>query len=311
MTGKIIGTGSYIPNKILDNNELATMVETSDEWIRERTGIISRHIVDDETTSSMACKAAMKAVENAIAGGFIGNADEIDAILVSTMSPDIILPSIACEVQRYIGNTKAFCFDLNAACSGFVFAYNTALSYMNMGIAGNVLIVGSESLSKVVDWSDRGTCILFGDGAGAMLVTSTDENGKVVMHSDGTKADALLCRNGGTMTMDGQQVFRFAVKSVPSCIEELLENMGTDKENIDYFILHQANSRIVEAVAKRLKTDIDKFPMNLQKYGNTSSASIPILLDEMSRDGLLDGGKKIVMSGFGAGLSWGAAYITV
>lgn len=317
MTGVICGTGSYIPVHTMDNNDIAQLVETNDEWIRERTGVAKRHIIQEETTVSMAADAARKALEN-------GNvsAEEVDLILVSTISSNVILPCAACEVQKAIGAVNATCFDLSAACTGFVFAYNTAVAYLASGMYRTVLIIGSESLSNLTNWKDRGTCILFGDGAGAAVVKAAE--GKLyraVTHSDGFKGEALTCTSRHNrnweeipleetyMQMDGQAVFKFAVKRVPEAVKEVLEKNNMTAEEIDYFILHQANKRIVEAVAKRLDVSIDKFPMNLQEYGNTSSASIPILLDEMSRDGRLKKGQKIILAGFGAGLSWGATIL--
>lgn len=317
MTGVICGTGSYIPVHTMDNNDIAQLVETDDEWIRERTGVVKRHIIQEETTVSMAADAARKALEN-------GNvsAEEVDLILVSTISSNVILPCAACEVQKAIGAVNATCFDLSAACTGFVFAYNTAVAYLASGMYRTVLIIGSESLSNLTNWKDRGTCILFGDGAGAAVVKAAE--GKLyraVTHSDGFKGEALTCTSRHNrnweeipleetyMQMDGQAVFKFAVKRVPEAVKEVLEKNNMTAEEIDYFILHQANKRIVEAVAKRLDVSIDKFPMNLQEYGNTSSASIPILLDEMSRDGRLKKGQKIILAGFGAGLSWGATIL--
>lgn len=317
MTGVICGTGSYIPVHTMDNNDIAQLVETNDEWIRERTGVVKRHIIQEETTVSMAADAARKALEN-------GNvsAEEVDLILVSTISSNVILPCAACEVQKAIGAVNATCFDLSAACTGFVFAYNTAVAYLASGMYRIVLIIGSESLSNLTNWKDRGTCILFGDGAGAAVVKAAE--GKLyraVTHSDGFKGEALTCTSRHNrnweeipleetyMQMDGQAVFKFAVKRVPEAVKEVLKKNNMTAEEIDYFILHQANKRIVEAVAKRLDVSIDKFPMNLQEYGNTSSASIPILLDEMSRDGRLKKGQKIILAGFGAGLSWGATIL--
>lgn len=317
MTGVICGTGSYIPVHTMDNNDIAQLVETNDEWIRERTGVVKRHIIQEETTVSMAADAARKALEN-------GNvsAEEVDLILVSTISSNVILPCAACEVQKAIGAVNATCFDLSAACTGFVFAYNTAVAYLASGMYRTILIIGSESLSNLTNWKDRGTCILFGDGAGAAVVKAAE--GKLyraVTHSDGFKGEALTCTSRHNrnweeipleetyMQMDGQAVFKFAVKRVPEAVKEVLKKNNMTAEEIDYFILHQANKRIVEAVAKRLDVSIDKFPMNLQEYGNTSSASIPILLDEMSRDGRLKKGQKIILAGFGAGLSWGATIL--
>lgn len=305
MIGKICGTGAYAPPNVMDNNDLSKLVETSDEWIRERTGIVRRHIADGENTVSMAVKSAESALKNANI-----SAEEIGFIIVSTISSNVILPCAACEVQKEIGAVNAVCFDLNAACSGFLFAYNTAQAYIASGIYRTGIVIGAECLSNLIDWKDRGTCILFGDGAGAVVVKAKEgTQPSIITHSDGEKGKALICEQNDFIHMDGQEVFKFAVKQVPKCICELLEANGLKKEEIHYFILHQANRRIVEAVAKRLKIEIEKFPMNLQEYGNTSSASIPILLDEMNQKGLLRKGMKIVMAGFGAGLSWGASLI--
>lgn len=327
MTATICGTGSYIPSYTMDNNDIARLVETSDEWIRERTGVIRRHIVKEETTVSMAAEASRRALEDA---GIAPK--EVDLILVSTISSNVILPCAACEVQKELGAVNATCFDLSAACTGFVLAYNTAAAYLAGGVYRTALVIGSESLSNLTNWKDRGTCILFGDGAGAAVLRAdeTREEALPVTHSDGGKGAALTCKSRHDfsgladagksdpetmlddehyMQMDGQAVFKFAVKRVPEVIGEVLKLNQTGTEEIAYYILHQANKRIVEAVAKRLGEPMEKFPMNLQEYGNTSSASIPILLDEMNRDGRLKPGQKLVMAGFGAGLTWGAALV--
>lgn len=318
MTGIICGTGSYAPSYVMDNNEIATMVETSDEWIKERTGVATRHIIKDETTVSMACEAAKRALAD---GGVA--AKEVDLIIVSTISSNIILPCAACEVQKELGADSATCFDMSAACSGFVLAYNTALAYLSGGVYKTALIIGSESLSNLTNWEDRGTCILFGDGAGAAVMRAGEGRTYLpVTYSDGMKGKALTCLSRHALSdtermndpeyyiqMDGQAVFKFAVKKVPEAVGEVLEKNHVKKEEITWYILHQANSRIVEGVAKRLDEPLNKFPMNLQEYGNTSSASIAILLDEMKRDGRLACGQKIVIAGFGAGLTWGASII--
>jgi 3-oxoacyl-[acyl-carrier-protein] synthase-3 len=311
----------------MDNNDIARLVETSDEWIRERTGVIRRHIVKEETTVSMAAEASRRALEDA---GMTPK--EVDLILVSTISSNVILPCAACEVQKELGAVNATCFDLSAACTGFVLAYNTAAAYLAGGVYRTALVIGSESLSNLTNWKDRGTCILFGDGAGAAVLRAdeTKEAALPVTHSDGGKGAALICKSRHDfsgladagksdpetmlddehyMQMDGQAVFKFAVKRVPEVIGEVLKLNQTGTEEIAYYILHQANKRIVEAVAKRLGEPMEKFPMNLQEYGNTSSASIPILLDEMNRDGRLKPGQKLVMAGFGAGLTWGATLV--
>ena len=314
MVGKICGTGSYVPPHVMDNDDLAKIVDTSDEWIRERTGIGKRHIIEEETTSYMAGQAALRAVEQS---GI--DPSEIELILVATSSSEIVFPCAACEVQKTIGAVHAAGYDLNAACTGFVLAFNTAQAYIGAGIYKTVLVIGADSMSNLVDWSDRGTCILFGDGAGAVLLRA-EEGAPVYMaaHSDGVKGPALtgMSRHRkdwkiendseSYIHMDGQAVFKFAVRKVPEIIEEVLDRAGIGIDEIDYFVLHQANRRIIEAAAKRLKTDITKFPMNLEEYANTSAATVPILLDEMNREGSLHKGQKIMLAGFGAGLTWAA-----
>ncbi len=316
MIGVIKGTGSSIPKKVLSNQDLSQMVDTSDTWIRERTGVSNRHIVEEETTVSMAVEAARKSLRSGNVKGI-----DIDMIIVATISSNVIMPSVACMVQKEIGAEHAVAFDMNAACSGFLFAYHTAQAYMASGMATNALIIGAESLSRIVNWTDRGTCILFGDGAGAVVLSvdcsSSRKQYPMIMHASGEKGSALICNTfqpgqnltiGHYIQMNGQEVFKFAVRKVPEAIEELLGELQLEAEEIDYYILHQANQRIVESVAKRLSIGLEKFPMNLMEYGNTSSASIPILLDELNQAGKLKRGMKIVMVGFGAGLTWGAAY---
>ena len=315
MVGKICGTGSYVPPHVMSNDDLAKIVDTNDEWIRERTGIGRRHIIKGETTSYMAGQAALKAVENS---GI--DPEEIELILLATSSSETIFPCAACEVQKMIGAVHAAGYDLNAACTGFVLAFNTAQAYISAGLYKTVLVIGADSMSNLVDWTDRSTCILFGDGAGAAVLRA-EEGTPVFMaaHSDGVKGEALtgLSRHRkdrnesgedreSYIHMDGQAVFKFAVRKVPEIIEEVLEQADVKLEEIDHFVLHQANRRIIEAVAKRLKTDIEKFPMNLEEYANTSAATVPILLDEMNRAGSLKKGEKVMLSGFGAGLTWAA-----
>ena len=319
MIGKVCGTGSCVPAEVWDNQRLAEMVETSDEWIRERTGVARRHIArGEETTVYLASKASMNALENA---GM--KPEEVELIIAATISPDQIMPSTACEIQKNIGAVNATCFDLNAACTGFLFALNTAQAYLSQGIYKTALIVGAETLSNLTNWKDRSTCILFGDGAGA-AVLKAEETGifAQVTHSDGEKGGELTCTSRNRidyenhaaapetyMQMDGKEVFKFAVSKVPEAIDELLEKAQMDVQQIDHFLLHQANERIIRSVAKRLKQSMDKFPINMEEYGNTSSASIPILLDNLNRAGALEKGDKIIISGFGAGLSYGASLI--
>lgn len=318
-TTRIIGTGSYLPLTIVSNQHLSTIVDTSDEWISERTGIKERRIATTETTSSMASTAALLALENSKI-----LAEDIDLIIVATFTPDSSMPSVACQVQGEIGAPHAVCFDLNAACSGFLFALTTAHAYISSGIYKNALIIGAEALSRAIDWTDRGTCVLFGDGAGAVIL-SKDSVGFIgsLLGSDGKKGNVLTYPNQMTknlfdqeekketyLQMDGQEVFKFAVRKVPENISDLLKNHHINIEEIDYFILHQANKRIIQSVAKRLNADENKFPINLNYCGNTSAASVPILLDDLNRSGKLKKNDTLVLSGFGGGLTWGSCLLT-
>lgn len=318
MTARIIGTGSAVPEQIVTNEDLSKIVETSDEWISSRSGIKERRVAKEENTTSLAILAGKRALENAGV-----TAEEIEVIIVATCTPDYFFPNTACQVQEAIGAKHAVAFDLSAACSGFLFALSTAQAYIKGGIYQKALIVGAETMSKMIDWSDRSTCVLFGDGAGAAVV-SAEETGvlELVQKSNGAGKGVLSCKARETrnllnhesetkeyLYMEGQPVFKFAVKTVPECVEEVLKKAEVKKEEIRYYILHQANSRIIQSVAKRLKEPEEKFPMNLSLYGNTSAASIPILLDEMNRNGMLNREDKLVLSGFGAGLTWGAVLL--
>lgn len=315
MATGIIGTGSFLPPTVIDNNELAKMVKTNDEWIREHTGIVERRIATDETTSYMATEASLAAIENA---GI--DPKEIDLIVLATLSPERATPSMSCIVQDKIGAVNATCFDLNAACSGFVYALQTADAYIKAGFAKTALVIGSETLSKMVDWKDRSTCILFADGAGAAIVRDCSHGIlSSVTRSDGSKGMSLKCKDRSTrnflnkkhedkhyIQMIGPDIFKFAVRKVPACIDVLLDRAGVSKDDVDYYVLHQANARIVSSVAKKMEIPMEKFPMNVDHCGNTSSASIPILLDELNREGKFKPGDKIVLCGFGGGLTWGA-----
>lgn len=319
MSIRIIGTGSALPQRQVFNQELTEFVETSDEWIRERTGICSRHVSTGETVASLTSEACKRALDNAGR-----RAEEVELLLLATCSPERAVPCAACQVQSAIGAKKAAAFDLNAACSGFLFALNTAYAYVEAGIYRNALVAGGEVLSKIVDWSDRGTCILFGDGAGAVLVEKCERGGILgfVQHSDGIKGDVLKCDSRALknpyvsepmeteyVNMDGREIFAFAVRQIPESIREALERTGIGLEEIDLFVLHQANKRILESIAKRLDVDISRIPMNLDRVGNMSSAAIPVLLDELNRQGCLKPGMKLVLSGFGAGLTYGACVV--
>lgn len=319
MSMRIIGTGSALPEKTVSNQELTQLVETSDEWIKERTGIGSRHISTGETLVSLTAEACRKALDNAGR-----SADEVELLLAATCSPERSIPCAACQVQSIIGAKQAVAFDLNAACAGFLFALNTACAYVEAGIYKNALVAGGEVLSKIVDWTDRGTCILFGDGAGAVYVEKSETGGVLgfVQHSDGTRGDVLKCDSRALknpyvdlpmeteyVQMDGREVFAFAVRQVPASIQAALEQTGMAVEDIDLFVLHQANKRIIEGIAKRLSAPLDRFPVNLDRVGNMSSAAIPVLLDELNRQGSLKPGMKLVLSGFGAGLTYGACVV--
>lgn len=318
MTTRVIGTGSYLPVTEVTNDYLSTVMDTSDEWIASRTGIRARRLVKEETTASMSIEASKRAMENA---GILP--EEIDLIIVGTITNDYVTPSTACEVQAGIGAIHAVAFDINAACSGFMFALNTAYAYMQAGMAVTALVLGAETLSKIMDWNDRGTCVLFGDGAGAAVVKK-DDVGILSMNqgSDGAKGKVLACMNRTNnnplietskelnyVEMDGQEVYKFAVTTVPKSIKTAVEEAGLQIEDIKYFVLHQANIRIIQSVAKRLKVSETKFPISLDHCGNISAGSIPILLDEINQKEMLQKGDKIVMSGFGGGLTWGTTVL--
>ncbi len=318
MKTRIIGTGSCLPETVVTNDDLSKIMDTSDEWISSRTGIRERRLVKEETTASMSVTAARRAMEDAGV-----SAKDIDLIIVGTITGDYVTPSTACEIQAAIGADKAVAFDINAACSGFMFALHTADAFFQTGIYKTALILGAETLSKIMDWNDRSTCVLFGDGAGAAIVR-IDETGLLAYDqgSDGAKGKVLACQNRKNNNplvdnpmdlqytyMDGQEVYKFAVTTVPASIKKVVEAAGLTIEDIDYFALHQANIRIIQSVAKRLKAPEEKFPTSLDHCGNISAASVPILLDEMNRKGMLKPGMKIVLSGFGAGLTWGSAVI--
>ena len=317
----ITGSGSATPAATLDNEALSQVVDTSDEWISTRTGIRQRHIADPQTTlGALATEAAQKAI--AMAGL---SPEEIDLILLATSTPDDLFGS-ACLVQAGLGATNAVAFDLTAACSGFVFGLVTAAQFIRTGVYRNVVLVGADILSRWVDWSDRRTCVLFGDGAGA-IVMQANERDRLLgfeLRSDGSQNECLnlgfagqarqLTENiaasqGGfqPITMDGREVYRFAVKRVPEVIEKALHRADATIEDVDWLLLHQANQRILDAVAQRLGLPAEKVISNMARYGNTSAASIPLALDEAVRSGQVQAGHTLATSGFGAGLTWGAA----
>lgn len=316
----ITGWGMSVPETILTNDDISKMVDTSDEWIRDRTGIRERHIVSDgQTTASLAVEASIKALQ-------VANLypSDIDLIICSTSTPEHIFPATACLVQDQIGATKAGAFDLLAACTGFIYGLNLAAQSIRSDSIQNALIIGSETLSRFVNWRDRNTCILFGDGAGAFVLQASDKPGGVlsaVMHSDGSGGDLLILPGGGSkhpateatvqagrhyIEMDGKEVFRFATRVMAQATREALGSAGVELDDVRWIIPHQANIRIIEAAARGLKMPMDRFVVNLEHYGNTSTASIPIATVEAIQDGRVKPGDKIVFVGFGAGLTWGA-----
>ena len=318
----IIGTGSAVPERILTNFDLEKMVDTSNEWIVERTGIRERHIADEGiTTSDLAGEAALKALEDADM-----TVGELDLIIVATVTPDTIFPSCACAVQREIKAKNAAAFDISAGCTGFVYALSLAGDLISTGRYNNVLVIGAEILSRIVDWHDRNTCVLFGDGAGAVVMNpSAPGEGIIecVLKSDGSLSDVLLLPAGGSkipasfetvksklhyIHMKGNLVYRHAVRVMVEGAEEVLEKAGLKKEDIDYIIPHQANQRLIDLAAERFGAH-DKVYSNIDRYGNTSAASIPIALDEASRLGKLKDGDIVLLVGFGAGFTWGAALL--
>lgn len=325
---QILATGSYVPDRIVTNDELATVIDTNDEWIKTRTGIRERRITTGENTSSIAAKAALKALENSCIKPV-----DLDLIIVATATPDCYTPSTACIVQDIVGATNATCFDISAACSGFIYALNIAYQFIKNGTKKNALIIGAETLSKILDWNDRSTSVLFGDGAGAAILGCGEEKGLIQIHtgSDGRGANLLRCNaapvdinnkklkekvsqaidNEGKyyLSMEGREIFKFAVKAMGETIETLLSSSGLTIDDIKYIVPHQANLRIIEYMIKKLKVDKEKFYTNLQYYGNTSAASIPIAFDQMNREGLLEKGDKILLVGFGGGLTWGGTII--
>lgn len=313
---RITGTGSHVPERIVTNQQMAAWVDTSDEWITTRTGINERHITEGANTSAFASEAARKAMESAAI-----RPEEIDLVVVATVSPDRFTPTVSCLVQSNLGLKNATCFDLWAGCTGFVFALMTASNLLQSGQFSKALVIGAECLTKLTDWQDRRTCVLFGDGAGAVVVETGEEQGliKHVTGSDGTRSDVLtiegppvnnpLCQNADLnhfIQMEGTEVFKFAVKAIPDSIHEVLAGSGFSLEDVDYVVPHQANNRIIEYVANHLKAPSEKFYANISRFGNTSAASIPIALDEMNRSGLLKKGMRLITVGFGGGLTWGA-----
>ncbi|MCL1949107.1 MAG: ketoacyl-ACP synthase III [Turicibacter sp.] len=316
---KIIGTGAYVPSTTISNDDLSKFVDTNDEWISTRTGIRSRHISSGENTSDFAVEAAKKAMAAANV-----TAEDIDFVIVATFTPDQFTPTVASMVQHRLGIPQAMSFDLNAACSGFVYGLTIANGLMQTGHIKCGLLIGAETISKVTDWSDRNTCILFGDGAGAVVLQQTEDSAFLQAECKAIPdVDASLSAGGVPITnplfkeepkdlfikMAGQEVFKFATKTVTASITRVLEATDLTKDEVDYFVCHQANSRIIQKVAKNLSLPEERFFVNLTNLGNTSAASIPMALDEMVQNDMLKPGMKLVLVGFGAGLTWGASLI--
>jgi len=316
MFSRIVGTGSYLPEKIVTNDELAGRVDTSDEWIRTRTGIRSRHVAaEGQLASDLALPAAQRAL---LAAGL--NAADIDLIIVATTTPDIIFPSTACILQAKLGVAGCPAFDLQAVCSGFVYALTIADLFIRSGQAKRVLVIGTEVYSRILDWSDRGTCVLFGDGAGAVIVAASEEPGILAskLHADGSHKEMLCVPgsvNGGKVWgspyvhMDGGSVFKFAVRVFEEGAKEVLQAAGLQVSDLDWFIPHQANIRIMEATAKKLGMPMEKVIATVDHHGNTSAASIPLALDEAVKDGRILPGQTLLLEGVGGGFTWGAVLL--
>ncbi|WP_222564994.1 beta-ketoacyl-ACP synthase III [Novilysobacter antarcticus] len=317
---RIAGTGSYLPEKVLTNDDLSKLVDTSDEWIASRTGIRQRHIAaEGETTSDLSYHAAVRAME---AAGV--EASEIDLIVLGTTTPDIIFPSTACLVQHRLGANGCPAFDVNAACSGFVYALSIADNFIRSGAARTALVIGAETLTRMLDWTDRGTCVLFGDGAGAVVLKADSEAGilSTHLHADGGKKELLYNpvgvsvgfkpeeHNAGVkVMMTGNDVFKHAVKALDAVVEETLEANGIDRSEIDWLIPHQANLRIIELTARRLDMPMERVIVTVDKHGNTSSGSVPLALDEAVRSGRVKRGQLLLLEAFGGGFTWGSALL--
>lgn len=323
ITSKIVATGAGLPEQIITNDDLAKIVDTSDEWISQRTGIKERRISSGENLSVLASRSAKQIIERA---GI--EAEEIDLIIVATCTADYGTPCLACMVQKEIGAANAVAFDVTAACSGFLFATSVADKFIRCGVYKNALVIGGELLSKIIDWTDRSTCVLFGDGAAGVLLERTEGDDGIVVEELGSQGDMYeVLTDGYTAAsnafndvppldkmdfvhMDGREVFKFATKKIAESVSRVMDKAGVTSEEIKYFVPHQANARIVEVAARKLDIPYEKFYMNIERFGNTSSASIPTALNEMNEKGLLQKGDKVILCGFGGGLSWGTILLT-
>jgi 3-oxoacyl-[acyl-carrier-protein] synthase-3 len=315
---RIAGTGSYLPPRVMTNGEFAARLDTSDAWIRERTGIVQRHIADDSQASSdLALEASRRALQ---AAGV--RADQLGLIVVATSTPDYIFPSTACLLQAKLGAKGCAAFDVQAVCSGFVYALATADSFVKNSLYKNVLVVGAEVFSRILDWNDRGTCVLFGDGAGAVVLTAASKPGihASVLHADGSQVDMLsvpgnVCKGSivGSpyLQMNGQGVFKYAVKVLDEVARETLAAADMTVSDVDWLIPHQANVRILDATARRLGLPPEKLVVTVDHHGNTSAASVPLALDEFVRAGKIRAGHRVLMEGVGGGFTWGASLVTL
>lgn len=319
MYSRIIGTGSYLPEKILTNTELESMVDTTDEWIQTRTGINKRHIAaENQSTCDLAEQAALNAIESA---GI--DAEDIDLIIVATTTPDLIFPSTACLLQQRLGIHGCPAFDVQAVCTGFIYALNIADKYVRTNTAKNVLVVGAEIYSRIIDWKDRGTCVLFGDGAGAVILQADETAGILSshIHADGEYQNLLKVPNGpgaakssadldpSVVYMQGNEVFKMAVNTLGRIVDETLSANNLQKEDIDWLVPHQANIRIITATAKKLSMSMDRVVVTVADTGNTSAASVPIALDTAVKDGRIKRGDKLLLEAFGGGFTWGSALV--
>jgi 3-oxoacyl-(acyl-carrier-protein) synthase III len=314
---RIIGTGGYLPDRVLTNADLEKMVDTTDEWITDRTGIKERHIAADGQTT---CDLAEQAARQALDAAGIGK-DEIDLIIVATTTPDRVFPSTACLLQQRLDIHGCPAFDIQAVCTGFVYALGVADKFIRAGGVRNALVIGAETLSRIVDWTDRNTCVLFGDGAGAVVLQAGSEPGilSTHMHADGSY-ESLLTTNGGVsegvqgeagpyIEMSGNEVFKMAVNTLGRIVDETLEANNMDKTEVDWLVPHQANTRIIQATAKKLKMTMDRVVMTVAEHGNTSAASVPLALNTAVRDGRIQRGDVLLLEAFGGGFTWGSALV--
>lgn len=319
MYSRIVGTGSYLPEKILTNKDLEALVDTDDQWIRDRTGIVERRVAaDGQTTCDLAEQAARAALD---AAGL--KPSEIDLLIVGTTTPDVVFPSTACLLQQRLGLGECGAFDLNAACTGFVYGLSVADQFIRAGTVRNVLVVGAETLTRMLDWSDRSTCVLFGDGAGAAVLSADSEPGilSTHIHANGAYSDLLKVdvgvsrgfkaepRGGLSVHMSGNEVFKVAVNTLGRIVDETLEANQLDKSDLDWLIPHQANLRIIKATARKLQMSMDQVIVTVDRHGNTSAASVPLALDEAVRSGRVQRGDKLLLEAFGGGFTWGSALI--